>query len=171
MQQMQLVQSKLGEFIGAFQKLLLAADRQTVIRAIKAELEPVISDALGAFSRKSTDAQRYLGAAIIFDMCLNVPDRRHQQRIQQQLIGEMATGCTQAFSLLQQAYDKLEAFQFGSGRFDPVLEALFAAVMVSSLENEDAEDPEMQNLFATYSDSYMLVSTNSCIIEDIIVFQ
>ena len=83
----------------------------------------------------------------------------------------MAFECTQAFQLLQQAYDKLEAYQFGSSGFDPVTEALFAAVMVSSLENEDAEDPEIQNLFANYADSYMLVSTNSCIIEDIIVFQ
>ena len=42
--------------------------------------------------------------------------------------------------------------------------------MISSLENEDENDPEMQNLFATYADSYMLVSTNSSITEDIITF-
>lgn len=52
-----------------------------------------------------------------------------------------------------------------------MLEALFATFMISSLDNEDENDREMQNLFSTYADSYVLVSTNSCIIDDIVIFQ
>jgi len=64
----------------------------------------------------------------------------------------------------------VDAYQFFGESFDPITESLMAAVMVSSLENEDEKDPEMQNLFATYADSYVLLSTNSCIIEDVIIF-
>ena len=54
--------------------------------------------------------------------------------------------------------------------FDPVLEALYAANLISTLENEDYADSEMQNLFRFYSDSYMLVSVHSSIVDDIVHF-
>ena len=51
------------------------------------------------------------------------------------------------------------------------MEALYAANLISSLENEDYADIDMQNLFRFYSDSYMLVSVHSSIVDDIIHFQ
>lgn len=55
-------------------------------------------------------------------------------------------------------------------KFEPILEALYAANLISSLENEDYADADMQNLFCFYSDSYMLVSVHSSIIDDVIHF-
>jgi len=74
---MQLVQAKIGEFIHAFQKMLVATERAVKIKEIKAEIEPVIRDALEKFRKNSTDSQRFISAAMIFDMCLNVPDKRN----------------------------------------------------------------------------------------------
>ena len=54
--------------------------------------------------------------------------------------------------------------------FDPILDALYAANLISSLENEDFADLEMQNLFQFYADSYMLVSSHSSIINEVIHF-
>ena len=50
------------------------------------------------------------------------------------------------------------------------MDALYSANLISSLENEDFADPEMQNLFQFYADSYVLVSTHSSIINDVIHF-
>ena len=55
--------------------------------------------------------------------------------------------------------------------FDPILDGLYSVNLISPLENEDFSDPEMQNLFQFYADSYMLVSTNSSIIDDVIHIQ
>jgi len=52
-----------------------------------------------------------------------------------------------------------------------VLDALYSANLISHLENEDFADQEMQNLFQFYSDSYMLVSVHSSIINEVIHFQ
>ena len=55
--------------------------------------------------------------------------------------------------------------------FDPVVEALYATNLISSLENEDYGASEMQNLFQFYADQYMLVNINSSIIDEVISFQ
>lgn len=75
-----------------------------------------------------------------------------------------------AYSVLLQAYEKLESYAH-IDKFDPILEALYATFLISPLENEDRADPEMQNLFQSYADSYMLVSVDSNIIDDVIAFQ
>ena len=170
MQNFQLLTSKIGEFIGIFQQVMLRDEREAQIKAIKNTLEPILSEALIRLSRKATDQQKFISATMLFDMIFNVPDKRHQQRVQQQIIQELPE-CNIAYSVLQQAFDSIDAFEIYSTAFDPIIEALFATFMISSLDNEDEKDPEMQNIFATYADSYALVSTNSCIIEDIIIFQ
>ena len=104
-----------------------------------------------------------------FDLCFNTPIAKYQNRIIKQVVAKLSDHKI-AYALLLQAYDKLENYST-SKKFDPVLEALYAANLISSLEREDYADSEMQNLFSFYADSYMLVSVNSSIIEDVIHFQ
>ena len=61
----------------------------------------------------------------------------------------------------------MEEFSLEAETSNPTIDALLASVGVSTLHNEDGNTDETQNLFESYSNSYLLVSANSCIIEEI----
>ena len=112
---------------------------------------------------------KFIGASMFFDLCFNIPNTMYRERIHKMILAKLTDKKT-PLALLTQAYQKIESYERVK-TFDPILDALYAANHISTLENEDASDSEMQNLFQFYSDSHMLVSIHSNIIEEVILFQ
>lgn len=148
--------------------MLTREQRENEIKATFADIDAIMTASLKAFQGQSTDQQKFISASMYFDLCFNIPVAQYQARVMKQVISRL-TDRKIAYQILQRAYDKLESYSH-SQKFDPVLEALYAANLVSTLENEDWQDAEMQNLFSCYSDSYMLVSVNSSLVDEIIHF-
>jgi len=61
-------------------------ERQAKLSALTSDFDEILVTALKPFTSKTTDLQKFLGAATFFDLCFNVPDLKQQQRIHQQVI-------------------------------------------------------------------------------------
>ena len=142
MQSLQLVQSKVGEFIAILESSNAKEQKDAQIQTVNSDLKPVLTDALRNLHKRGTAQQKFVSATMFFDVFFNIPDKRYQLRVLQCIIRELPD-CNIAYQLLQQAFDKANDLAFDTTVFDPVLEALFATLMISSLNNEDERDPEM----------------------------
>ena len=78
---------------------------------------------------------------MFFDLCFNIPNTMYRERIHKMILAKLTDKKT-PLALLTQAYQKIESYERVK-TFDPILDALYAANHISTLENEDASDSEM----------------------------